>query len=129
MTTMTKVSPSSRAERVRHFFETHSQMSGEELFGHYTDDIHYRFANTPETVGQSALLESAKASHIDQILSTCFEVKSLWDMGDTIICQMEAVVTHRDGRILRLPCCDVIHLRGDLFCDFKVYIDPTPLSA
>jgi hypothetical protein len=34
-----------------------------------------------------------------------------------------------DGRTVTLPCCNVFRMRGDLICEYRVYMDIGPVLS
>jgi ketosteroid isomerase-like protein len=49
--------------------------------------------------------------------------------GDVIYVEANVDYERLDGRMVTVPCCDVIRIRGDKICEQRAYLDQSPVWA
>lgn len=106
-----------------------NQLDVETALSYYTDDAYYRYGSFPPVKGRDAIRASTYSSHLDFIAKMSFNILQVWELGDTVIAEMELPHELKDGRTLILPCTDIVRFEGDKVKDFRVFIDPSPLFA
>jgi len=116
--------PGDRANIVQRFLTT--TRTADEFASYFTEDAYFRFANAPAVMGRNAIHESSIAFR-QKLKSVTHDIKSIWEMGDVVVCEMEVTYTRHDGKIVTLPCTDIIRMNGELFSDLRVYMDISPV--
>lgn len=123
---MPENSPETKANIVKRFL-TESK-SADQFASFFTEDALYRFGNGEPIIGRDRIRESSM--HFRQKLkSVSHDIKTIWELGDTVVCEMEAAYTRLDGKVLTLPCLDVFSMEGDKFREMQVYMDVSPVFA
>jgi hypothetical protein len=102
--------------------------SVEEFASFFTEDARYRFGNNEPLIGRDRIQESSVRFR-QGVKGVSHNIKALWEIGDTVVCEMEATYTRDDGKVLTLPCLDVFRMEGDLFRELEIYMDMSPLFA
>jgi ketosteroid isomerase-like protein len=99
------------------------------LVRHLTDDVTTRFGNTAEIYGKAAF--RALFNEVGQVVCGMrHDVLDLWHVvEDFDVWVVRLNVSYRllDGRCVILPCCNVFRMRGDLICEYRVYMDIGPV--
>jgi ketosteroid isomerase-like protein len=49
------------------------------------------------------------------------------DCGELIYVEANVDYERLDGRMVTVPCCDVIRIRGDRICEQRAYLDQAPV--
>jgi ketosteroid isomerase-like protein len=95
-----------------------------------TDDVVWVFGNM-DASGKEALGEMARQAR-SVLLGFRHEIHDIWRAGDeghVLIAEMTVHYSKLDGEVISLPCCNIFRMRGDLICDYRVYMDATPVFA
>jgi ketosteroid isomerase-like protein len=96
---------------------------------HLTDDVTTRFGNTAEIYGKAAF--RTLFSEVGQVVGGLrHDVLDLWhavEDFDVWVVQLNVSYRLLDGRCVTLPCCNVFRMRGDLICEYRVYMDIGPV--
>jgi SnoaL-like domain/Domain of unknown function (DUF1857) len=118
--------PGERTELIKRMFAAGESMNVENFVKFYTEDALYQFSNFPIAYGPQGIRD-ASGDFLKVVAAVYHNIKSIWENGDTLICEMEVTYTRKDGRIFTLPCCDTIRLNGDLVQELRIYMDITPV--
>jgi hypothetical protein len=51
------------------------------------------------------------------------------ECGELIYVEANVDYERLDGRMVTVPCCDVIRIRGDKICEQRAYLDQGPVWA
>lgn len=102
--------------------------SPEEFASYFAEDAVYRMGNREPIVGQNNILESSKQFR-SRLKGVSHDIKHIWELGETVVCEMQATYTRSDDSTVTLPCMDVIHFDGDKFKTMKIYMDISPVFA
>jgi hypothetical protein len=93
-----------------------------------TDDHRFHFGARPPIVGKpdarAAVLHFW--SMIGRLRHNIWRVR---EAGD--IAYVEALIEYErlDGKVVLVPCCDVMVMRGKLFCEQRAYLDQSAIFA
>jgi ketosteroid isomerase-like protein len=98
------------------------------LAGYMTDDVQLRLGNAETIHGRSELVEAVKAFHAS-IAGVRHQIIHVFTDGDVVTVEFDVHYTRHDGRVVTLPCCNVIRLRDDLIAEYRSYVDATPVYA
>ncbi|MGA9378604.1 MAG: nuclear transport factor 2 family protein, partial [Phormidium sp.] len=123
----TTMFPGTRASIIKNLIGLFERMDVDTALSNFTEDAHYRFGNYPPAVGKKAIREATMASHLDYIKDISFDIKSMWENADSVICELEINYIRNDGSLLTLPCTDIFRMEGDKVKEMLVYMDPSPL--
>jgi hypothetical protein len=100
----------------------------DKFVAHLTPDASFRFANAEPVIGREAIKE-AVAGFFSSIDGLTHQIKNVWEVGDTVITQIDVEYRRKDGKIVLLPNADILIYEGDLVKDWQIYIDVTPVYA
>jgi ketosteroid isomerase-like protein len=95
---------------------------------HLTDDARFVFGNAEPAVGKPAITAMVRG-FFSSIRACRHEVTGTYRDGDTLVCRGTVTYTRQDARIVRLPFCNVLAMRGQRVADYQIYSDPAPLFA
>jgi ketosteroid isomerase-like protein len=123
--------PAMRRAVIMDVFATMDSGDLDGMVEHMTDDVTTQFGNNPEVCGKAAF--RALFNRVGQAISGLHhDVVDLWHaVEDFDIWVVQLSVSYRlvDGRTVTLPCCNVFRMRGDLVCEYRVYMDIGPVLA
>lgn len=91
-------------------------------------DAQFRFGSAPPALGIDAV-GGAVDGFFASIKSLSHKLDHVWAQPDHVICTGTVTYTRHDGRVVGIPFCDVLVMRGQRIKDYLVYIDPAPLFA
>jgi SnoaL-like domain len=94
----------------------------------FAEGATYRFGNFPPIHGRSAIRESSIGFR-SRVKSAKHDIKNLWEIGDTVVSEMEVIYTRHDDKVVVVPCTDVIRFQDELFQEMRIYIDMSPVFA
>ena len=97
----------------------------EEYVTFFTDDATYKVGNFDQVVGHEGIRALALPL-VDMFTSVTHDIKNIWEIGDTVVVEMDITYSRKDGKISVIPCLDVIHFAGDKVRELKAYLDPSP---
>jgi ketosteroid isomerase-like protein len=115
-----------KGEIVRRFLT--QTRSVDEFASYFTEDAFYRVGNTEPLIGRDRIRESSVRFR-QAVKSIVHDVKQIWEMGNTVIVEIDVTYTRNDGKIIKLPCLDVVELEGDKFKAIHIYMDISPVFA
>jgi len=95
---------------------------------HLTPDARFRFANADPVIGREATRE-AVAGFFGTIDGLTHHIRNVWEVGDTVIAQIDVEYLRKDGKTVIVPNADILVFDGDLVRDWQIYIDVTPVYA
>lgn len=122
----TTATPGTKSEIVRQMFQAGESMNVENFVKFYTDDAHYQFSNFPVAYGPQGIKESSVA-FLEMVAKVYHHITNMWEVGDTVICEMEVTYIRHDGKVFTLPCCDTIVFKGDKVQELRIYMDISPV--
>ena len=94
----------------------------------FNEGAEYKAANFPPVYGHAAIREFAmKMAPIFEKVE--HKVKGTWQSGDTIIAEMDLVYHRRDGKVISVPCADIIQLENGKVKSLHAYLDASPAFA
>jgi ketosteroid isomerase-like protein len=94
----------------------------------FTDDAEYKAGNFPAVFGHQAIQEfgARVIPYFDNVLHN---VKTSWQQGDTVISELDLVYYRKDGKVVTVPCLDVIRLENGKVKSLRAYLDASPAFA
>jgi ketosteroid isomerase-like protein len=94
----------------------------------FTENAEYRAANWPAVYGHQAIREFA-GQVIPYFDKVEHKVKNTWQNGDTIVSEMDLTYHRKDGKVVTVPCVDIIQLEKGKVKSLRAYLDATPTMA
>ena len=104
------------------------RMDAKAFASYLTEDCVLRFGNADEVVGRDAI-EQAIEGLFETIKGLSHHVLDEWDVDDTMIMQVETTYTRMDDGQVTLPGAVIVRRDGDLFSEYRIYTDLTPIYA
>jgi ketosteroid isomerase-like protein len=98
----------------------------DKFVAHLTPDVRFRFGNADPLTGQGAVREGV-AGFFTTIDGLTHHILNVWEVGDTVIAQVDVEYRRKDGKSVTVPNLDVLHYEGDLVKDWQIYIDLAPV--
>ena len=123
--------PAMRRAVIMDVFATMDSGDLDGMIEHMTDDVTTQFGNNAEICGKAAF--RGLFNWVGQAISGLHhDVVDLWhavEDFDVWVAQLSVSYRLLDGTTVTLPCCNVFRMRGDLVCEYRVYIDIGPVLA
>jgi len=91
----------------------------------FAEDAEYKIANFPPVYGRKDI-EAFGAKITPMFEKVLHEVKQSWQVGNTCINVLDVVYHKKDGKVVKVPCLDVIKVENGLVKSFQAYLDATP---
>jgi ketosteroid isomerase-like protein len=103
-------------------------MDAAKFVAHLTPDVRFRFANADPALGRAAVTEGVEGfwATIDGLTH---HILKIYEIGDTVIAQIDVEYRRKDGKTVTVPNCDVLTFDGDLVRDWQIYIDLAPVFS
>ena len=95
---------------------------------HLAEDVVFRFGNGEPAVGRAAV-RAGVAGFFSTIAGMKHQVLNSFEVGDTVILQIDIDYTRHDGKTVTVPNADVLVFEGDLVKNWQIYIDLAPVFA
>lgn len=94
----------------------------------FTEDAEYKAGNFPAVYGHNGIREFA-GGIIPYFNQVEHKVKNRWQNGDTIISEMDLVYHRKDGKVVTVPCVDIVQVENGKVKSLRAYLDATPAFA
>ncbi len=120
--------PGVRAAIVKQMLAASDEMNVEKSLSFCTDDVLYKFGNWPIIQGKQGIQE-ASASFLQNFKSLKHNIKSIWEIGDTVVVKMEVNYLRNDNQTFTLPCCNIFRIKGEMVQEMLIYMDISPVFA
>ena len=116
------------ARNVAPIFADIDGMDAGKFISHLTPDVRFRFANADPALGRAAVKEGVEGfwASIDGLTH---HILNMYEVGDTVVAQIDVEYRRKDGKSVTVPNCDVLVFDGDLVRDWQIYIDLAPVFA
>jgi ketosteroid isomerase-like protein len=115
-------------EIVERLFSTVERKDVDAYLACFTEDAEYKAGNFPAVFGHQAIREFA-AQIIPLFNQVEHKVKNSWQNGDTIISEMDLVYHRKDGKVVTVPCVDIVQLENGKVKSLRAYLDASPAFA
>ena len=109
-------------------FETIDRMDADGFVAFLAEGVCFRFGSAPAATGK-ADVRRAIVGFFATIRGLHHRVTAVWEQPDVVICEGEVTYTLEDDRRVSVPFLNVMRMTGQVVCDYRIYIDPTPMAA
>ncbi len=116
------------ADWLKDYYDDVDNMRMAPYIGHHTDDVVVKFANNPPAVGKEAV-EHNIGHFWGMIAGLKHNFINVFNDGDTTILEADIDYARKDGQQVTVPCTTILHRRGELVDQCRIYIDLAPLFA
>jgi len=95
----------------------------------FTDDLLFKVGSSQEGRGWTAIKEYLTWFYEIAEPQMPFEFRGTWDIGDTVIIEMDAKYKRRsDGKLMTFPCTDILRFdNNSKIREWRVYPDQSQL--
>lgn len=93
-----------------------------------TEDARFKFGNAEAVEGRDKI-RTAVSDFFGTIKALRHNVLEVWNVGDSIISEIEVTYTRMDGKNVVVPCMNRFRMEGDKIRDYQVFIDLSPVYA
>jgi ketosteroid isomerase-like protein len=100
----------------------------DEYVRRHTDDVVVKFGNNPPAVGKEQVRQ-AIGGFFQSIGGMRHRFINVYEEGDTAILELEIDYTRKDGGQVSVPAMSVLHRRGELVDQLRIYVDVAPVFA
>jgi ketosteroid isomerase-like protein len=95
----------------------------------FAEDAEYKIANFPPVHGRKDI-EAFSARITPMFERVLHDVKNIWQVVEnTYVSELDVVYHRKDGKVVRVPCLDVIRIENGLVKSLHAYLDATPAFA
>ena len=91
-----------------------------------TEDVSFRFGNGPVVSGRDQV-EDYIRGFFEVIRGIKHEPVRTLKCGDVLVGEMMVGYIDQWGRGLKVPVCNLMTMRGDKICDYRIFIDNSAL--
>lgn len=117
------------ADTVRRAFAAVEANDVDTYISLFTDDAVYQAANFPPVIGPQGIKQFA-APVMETFSRVTHDVKAMWEPEkDVVIAEVILTYNRKDGKVIVLPCLDVIRLDGGKIKSLQAYLDLSPAFA
>lgn len=87
-----------------------------------------QYGNYSAVEGHDAIREIV-GKFLEEIAESQHTITERWQIGHSVICHGDLAHTRRDGKKITLPAAHILTLDEGVICDYRVYVDMSPLYA
>src|SRR5260370_26178955 len=94
-------------------------MDADKFVAHLTPEVRFRFANADPALGRAAVKEGVEGfwASIDGLTH---HILNVYEVGDTVIAQIDVESRRNYGKPVTVPNCDVLTPDGGLARDWQI---------
>jgi ketosteroid isomerase-like protein len=92
---------------------------------YFTEGAVYKVGNFDPVIGPEGIRQFATPV-LQAFSKVTHSVKNMWEVGDTVIIELEVTYTRKDGKVTKLPCLDIIRFEGDKAKSLQAFLDVSP---
>jgi hypothetical protein len=122
-----------RVDIVKQLFLAGEAMNVDNFVKFFTADALYQFGNAAPVHGPEGIRKSSgsfqdKGSFLGKVEGLHHHIKNVWEVApDALVVEMDVTYVRHDGRVITLPCCDVIRFSGDQVAELRIHMDISPV--
>jgi len=109
-------------------FEAADSMDVDGWVRHQTEDVFFRFGNAEPIKGREAVRVAIK-EFFGVIKGIRHTIIHDWEIGDTVIQELEVTYTRQDGDEVTVPAANILRFRDGQIAEYLIYVDQAPLWA
>ncbi len=123
-----RASLETRIDVVRRLIAAVELNASEEYVSYFTDDAVYKVGNAAAVVGPESIRRLAD-SVILLIEKVSHDVRNIWELGDTLICEMELRYLRKDGKTVTVPNLTIVRFEGDRVRSYQAFLDASSVFS
>jgi len=95
----------------------------------FTNDAVYQSANFPPAIGPEGIRQFATPA-MERFSRVTHDIKAMWEPEkDVVITEVVLTYNRKDGKVIRLPCLDVIKFNSGKIKSLQAFLDLSPAFA
>ena len=107
---------------VTNLFQALDTFDADTFASFLTDDAVFVFANA-ESVRGNLAIRAAVAHFFTTIRAIRHDLREIWALPETVICQGTVTYTRHNGSQLRVPFANIFRMQNGLIRDYLIYVD------
>jgi ketosteroid isomerase-like protein len=107
-------------------FRASDAMDVDGWVNYHAEDVHFRFGNAEPIKGREAVRAAIK-QFFGMIKGIRHTILQDWEIGDTVIQQLEVTYTRQDGNEVTVPAANILRFRDGHISEYLIYVDQAPL--
>lgn len=116
------------AHWVQNLFTTIDARQADQFAAFLAEDARFTFGNATPVNGRTAIRD-AVAAFFGTIKALHHTITDVWEVGETVICQLAITYTRHDHQMVKIPAANIFRMRDKLIRDYLIYIDLSPVYA
>ena len=114
-----------RSDLVKRMFAAAEANDVDTYVSYFTKDAVYKVGNFDPVIGPEGIRQFATPV-LQTFSKVTHDIKNMWEVGDTVIIELEVTYTRKDGKVTKLPCMDIIRFEGDKTKSLQAFLDVSP---
>jgi len=94
----------------------------------FADDAEYKVGNAEPVIGPQGIRQFVGLI-TPVIKSVAHEIKNIWQVGDTVLFEVDVIYTRHDGKVFKLPNVNIVRFQGDKIRTFQAFIDASEVFS
>ena len=116
------------SESLVKLFETIDNKDAEGFCSFLTDDAVFAYGSQAPVAGREPIREYV-AGFFSSVEGLGHAIEESWQVGGTAFVRGEVTYRLPGGKVVSLPFLNLLRLQEERFSEYRVFIDPTPLSG
>jgi len=109
-------------------FKASDSMDVDGWVQYQAEDVFFRFGNAEPINGREAVRAAIK-EFFGMIRGIRHTILADWEIGDTVVQQLEVTYTRQDGNEVTMPAANILRFRDGQITEYLIYVDQAPLWA
>ena len=119
----------SLTKRLEKMYEALHAENWDEFMTFFTPNLLYKIGANDPVIGPQACRDLLQNIYKTLKLTT-HNTRGMWELGNTIILEMDANYVHKpDKRFVQVPCVDIYRFDGDKIYEWRVYPDASATNV
>jgi ketosteroid isomerase-like protein len=121
--------PSSKTDFVKNLLAEYDATNEYDI-RYFTDDVVYKIGNLKPVIGPQNVVKFG-TSLMQTIESSSHEIKNIWEIGDTVIVEVDVIFKRKDGEVFQLPNVTIIRFEENenKVRQLQAFIDISPVFS
>jgi ketosteroid isomerase-like protein len=118
--------PGVMAETVVRLFARGEAFDSDGFAGFFIEQPVYQFGNATPCLDRPAIRASV-SQFFGGLDALYHDIKTLWEVGDTVFVEMDVTYWRKAGSSITLPCADIVRFEGDKVQELRIFMDANPV--
>ena len=94
----------------------------------FTNDAVYQIGNTDPIIGIEGIRKFVNPL-MHTIKSIVHDIKNMWEIDSTVICEVDIIYTRRDDKVFRVPNVNIIYFKGNKISKLQAFLDASEVFS